>query len=152
LKFTTRPATPEDDAFLYELFKCVRAPKFAHASLGPEQLELLLNIQYNGQKTTYGAQYPGGDEIVMVGDEPIGRVWLHRAPSEHHLVDIALMPAHRNQGIGGALISEAVAGARSAGVPLRCSIAVTNQGSLRFHQRLGFQIVAQDDMYYELAV
>jgi L-amino acid N-acyltransferase YncA len=35
---------------------------------------------------------------------------------------------------------------------LRCSVAATNAGSLRFHQRLGFQVAGQDDLYYDLAL
>ena len=62
------------------------------------------------------------------------------------------MPEFRNRGIGAALVTEAIAAARAAGVRLRCSVAATNPGSLRFHQRLGFQIVGQDDLYYDLAL
>ena len=149
---TTRAASPEDDSFLYELFKSVRAPEFASAQLGPAQLEMLLGIQYAGQKMTYGAQYPDSDRIIQLEGSPIGRIWLHRGPAEHRLVDIALMPEFRNRGIGAGLITQAISEAQSAGVQLCCSIALTNQGSLRFHQRLGFQIVGQDDMYYDLAV
>jgi ribosomal protein S18 acetylase RimI-like enzyme len=67
-------------------------------------------------------------------------------------VDISLLPEFQNRGIGAALIAEAIAAARAAGVRLSCSVAVTNRGSLRFHQRLGFQVVGRDEVYYDLAV
>jgi ribosomal protein S18 acetylase RimI-like enzyme len=67
-------------------------------------------------------------------------------------VDISLLPEFRNRGIGAALIAEAIGAARAAGVRLCCSVAATNPGSLRFHQRLGFQIVGQDEVFYDLAV
>lgn len=149
---TTRAATTSDDAFLFELFKTVRAPEFAHAALDPAQLEMLLRIQYAGQSQSYGAQYPGGHEIVLLDEKPIGRMWLYRAPSGHHLADISLLPEFRNRGIGAALVTEAIAAARAAGVRLSCSVAVTNHGSLRFHERLGFRITGQDEVYYDLAV
>jgi len=149
---TTRPATEQDDTFLYALFKAVRAPEFAYVPLPPEQLETLLGMQYRGQKYTYATQYPGGDRIILLDGEPIGRIWLYRGPSEHTLVDIALLPEFRNRGIGGALVSEAIAGARAAGVRLCCSIAATNNGSLAFHRRLGFQIVGHDEVFYDLAI
>ena len=149
---TTRAATPDDDAFLFELFKAVRSPDFALAQLAPAQLEMLMSIQYAGQKATYGVEYPGGNEIVLMDGAPIGRIWVHRGTAEHCLVDIALMPEFRNRGIGAGLVTEAIAAARSAGVPLRCSIALNNLGSLRFHQRLGFQIAGRDEVYYTLAV
>ena len=149
---TTRAATADDDAFLFELFKAVRAPEFAHVPLAPAQLDMLLSIQFAGQKQSYGAQYPGGNHIILMHGQPIGRIWLYCAPSEHHLVDISLVPEFRNRGIGAALIGEAIAAARAAGVRLTCSVAVTNGGSLRFHQRLGFRICGQDEVYYDLAV
>jgi ribosomal protein S18 acetylase RimI-like enzyme len=149
---TTRAATPQDDAFLYELFKAVRSPEFAFAQMAPAQLELLMSIQYAGQKATYGMEYPGGHDIVLLDREPIGRIWVHRGAQEYHLVDIALMPEFRNRGIGARLVTEAIAAALSAGLPLRCSIALNNPGSLRFHQRLGFEIAGRDDVYYDLTI
>jgi len=149
---TTRAATEHDEAFLFALFRSVRLPEFAHAQLPPPQLDLLMNLQYNGQKATYGAQYPDGDQIVLADGEPIGRIWVYRVAGEHQLVDISLMPELRNRGIGAALVTEAIAGAKAVGARLSCSVAVTNTGSLRFHQRLGFQITGGDEIYYDLAI
>jgi ribosomal protein S18 acetylase RimI-like enzyme len=149
---TRRAATEEDEAFLFELFKAVRSPEFAFVGVAPAQLDLLMNIQYGGQKQTYSVQYPGGNEIVLLDGMAIGRIWLFRGAAEHQLVDISLMPEFRNRGIGRALVSEAIGAARAAGVRLCCSVAVTNAASLRFHERLGFEIVGADEMYYELAI
>ncbi len=151
-KVTRRAALPEDDAFLYELFKAVRMPEFAHVTMAPAQLEMLMRIQHNGQTHSYASQYPRGHDIVLLTGRPIGRIWVHRGAEEHSLVDISLLPAYRNRGIGAGLVTEAIAAAREAGVRLCCSVAVTNQGSLRFHQRLGFEIVGQDEVYYDLAL
>ena len=148
----TRPATALDDAFLFTLFKAVRAPEFAHLPLPPEQLDRLLNVQYAGQKMTYAAQYPAGHRIVLLHLNPIGRIGLYRAEGARHLVDISLLPEFRNRGIGSALLAEAIADARAAGEPLTCSVAALNLGSLRFHQRLGFRIVARDEVYCDLAL
>jgi ribosomal protein S18 acetylase RimI-like enzyme len=149
---TTRAATEHDDAFLFALFKSARSTEFAHASLAPQQLDLLMKIQYEGQKQTYRAQYPGGDAIILLEDEPIGRIWLFHGPAGHRLVDISLLPEFQNRGIGGALVTEAIEAAQAARVRLCCSVRATNPGSLRFHQRLGFRIVGQDDLDYDLAV
>jgi ribosomal protein S18 acetylase RimI-like enzyme len=149
---TRRAATEQDDAFLFALFRDVRSAEFAQARLAPAQLDFLMSIQYAGQKQTYGAQYPAGNEIVLLDGKPIGRMWLYRGAEEHHLVDISLMTEFRNRGIGGALLAEAIAAARAAGVRLCCSVAATNEGSLRFHQRLGFRIAGRDEVYCDLAV
>ena len=149
---TTRAAGPDDDAFLFELFKAVRGREFAQTPLDPAQLETLMRFQFAGQAQFYGAQYPGGHHIVLLNGTPVGRIWLYRGASQHHLVDISLLPEFQNRGIGAALITEAIAAAQAAGVRLSCSVAATNHGSLRFHQRLGFQITGRDEVYYDLAV
>ncbi len=146
-----RRATEEDDRFLFALFMAVRAPEFAGAQVPAAQLDLLMQIQYAGQKQSYAAQYPdSGHELVLVDGNPAGRIWICRMASEHRLVDIALLPEYRNQGIGSGLLRQAITSAGQAGVPLRCSVGITNAGSLRFHQRLGFRIVSQDEVYAEL--
>ena len=57
---TTRAATEQDDAFLFGLFKEVRSVEFAQAPLAPAQLDLLMNIQYAGQKAELRRAVPGG--------------------------------------------------------------------------------------------
>ncbi len=146
-----RRATEEDDAFLFDLFRAVRAPEFAGALIPAAQLDLLMRIQYAGQKQSYAVQYPDSDhELVLVDGDLVGRIWFFRMPSEHRLVDIALLPEYRNRGIGSGLLRQAIANAGQSGVPLRCSVGITNAGSLRFHQRLGFRIVSQDEVYAEM--
>ena len=149
-----RPAAEEDDAFLFGLFKAVRSPAFAAASAMPAaQLDLLMRIQYAAQKQSYGAEYPGSDhQVVLVDGNAAGRIWTCRAPGEHRLVDIALLPEYQNRGIGALLVKEAIAEAGRSGVPLRCSVALSNTASLRFHQRLGFRILSQDEVYAQLSV
>ena len=73
-----RPATAQDDAFLFELFQAVRAPDFAHAPLSGPQLEALLRIQYAGQKQTYTLQFPDSDHDRSAGVSSHGarRAWL----------------------------------------------------------------------------
>jgi ribosomal protein S18 acetylase RimI-like enzyme len=48
------------------------------------------------------------------------------------------------------LLRQLIADAAAVRAALRCSVAVSNTGSLRFHQRLGFCITSQDPIYYEL--
>jgi ribosomal protein S18 acetylase RimI-like enzyme len=148
---TRRPASEQDGPFLWELFQAVRMADFAHLPMPPAQLEMLLRMQFQAQTVGYRAQYPNANhEIVLCEGRPAGRILVDRAGTEFQLVDISLGPAHQGQGIGTALVTGLIEEARSAGVPLCCSVATNNPGSLRFHQRLGFRVVAQDAVYYRL--
>lgn len=146
-----RPARDDDSPFLYELFKSVRAPQFALLALPPEQLEMLMRMQYQARTGSYQAHYPESDNyVVLSGDMPIGQLWVFRSSEELRIVDIALLPDARGKGIGGSLLSQLIAEAERSGVPLRCSVATNNEGSLRLHQRLGFRITGEDEAYYRL--
>jgi ribosomal protein S18 acetylase RimI-like enzyme len=146
-----RPVTEADEPFLYGLYKSVRGPEFAQVPLPPEQLEMLFSMQYRARTGSYEATFPKSqNSVILSGDTPIGQIWVDRNGGQILLVDIALLPAYRGTGIGSALVEELIAEARQSGLPLICSVATNNPGSLRFHQRLGFAIVAEDPMYYEL--
>jgi ribosomal protein S18 acetylase RimI-like enzyme len=148
---TLREATEQDGPFLFELFQAVRMADFAHVPLPPAQLDMLMRMQFEAQAVGYRAQYPNADhEIVLREGQPAGRILVDRARTEYLLVDISMAPAHQGHGMGTALLSGLIAEARQAGVPLRCSVATNNPGSLRLHRRLGFRIVAQDPVYYRL--
>ena len=148
---TRRGAAPGDEAFLFDLFRVVRGDEFALTGLPPAQIDMLLQMQFRAQSSGYRSQFPDSDhEIILVDGAAAGRIWVRRSPAEFVLVDISLLPAYRNRGIGTALITELIDEARAAGAPLRCSVALTNQGSLRFHQRLGFAVTGQDEVYYDL--
>ena len=146
-----RPATEADDPFLMNLYKTVRGPEFAQVPLLPEQLDSLLTSQYELRKAAYESTYPESlHSIVLSGEAPIGQFWVDRSGGQILVVDIALMPEHRSTGIGARLMQDLIAEAQKTAVPLVCSVATNNPGSLRFHQRLGFEITSQDPMYYQM--
>jgi ribosomal protein S18 acetylase RimI-like enzyme len=146
-----RPARKSDEPFFYDVFKSVRGPEFAVLGLHPEQLEMLMKQQYEARTGSYEAQFPdSGNSVVLSGETPIGQFWVFRTPEEFLVVDIALMPDHRGTGVGGALMKQFMAEADAAAVPVRVTVATNNPGSLRFHQRLGFRITSQDEMYYTM--
>jgi ribosomal protein S18 acetylase RimI-like enzyme len=108
-------------------------------------------MQFQAQSGGYSAQYPDSEHsIVLLDGAPAGRIWIDRTAERFLLVDISMLPAFQNRGFGGELVAGLVAEADRTGVPVQCHVALTNQGSLRFHQRLGFEVVGNDGVYYEL--
>jgi ribosomal protein S18 acetylase RimI-like enzyme len=146
-----RPALPQDEIFLYELYAAVRGPEFALAPITPTQREHLIRMQFRGQMSTYTQMYPNSCyHIVLLDGKPIGRLWVAPGDGEFHLVDIAVHPSLQSKGIGTVLIQRLQQEAAKARLPIRCCVFRFNPGSLRFHQRLGFTIVREDQMYYFL--
>jgi GNAT superfamily N-acetyltransferase len=88
--------------------------------------------------------------VVLVEGEPAGRIWVDRQEDEIRIVDIVLHANRRNQGAGTVLFRRLQEEARQAGLPLRTTVERFNPGSLRFHLRLGFQIVREEQLNLSL--
>ena len=77
-----------------------------------------------------------------VDGEPAGRLYVHRGESEIRIVDIALLPEHRGDGVGSALLRDLLAEADADGKRVTIHVERLNP-ALRLYERLGFA-VAED--------
>jgi ribosomal protein S18 acetylase RimI-like enzyme len=146
-----RPALPQDEIFLYDLYHAIRGPEFALAPITPAQRTDLIRMQFRGQMAAYAAMYPNSCyHIVLLDGKPVGRLWVAQGDREFHLVDIAVHPSLQNKGIGSALIQRLQQEATRARLPVHCTVQRFNPGSLRFHQRHGFAITRADEMHFFL--
>lgn len=144
-----RPALPQDEIFLYDLYSAVRGPEFALAPVTPAQREHLIRMQFRAQMSAYTYTYPNSCyHVVLLDSKPVGRLWVAPQLDELHLVDIAVHPSVQRKGIGTVLIRRLQEEAARARLPIRCCVFRFNPGSLAFHQRLGFTIVREDQMHY----
>ena len=144
-----RPALPQDEIFLYELYSAVRGPEFARAPITATQREHLIRMQFRASMSAYAQMFPNSCyHLVLLDGKPIGRLWVWQGNGEFHLVDIAIHPSVQSKGIGTVLIQRLQQEAAKARLPVRCTVFRFNPGSLRFHQKLGFTIVRADEMNY----
>ncbi len=144
-----RPASVQDEPFLYDLYYAVRAPEFAYTAISEAQKQQLLRMQFRAQMGSYAAQYPNSCyHVVLLDGTPVGRLWVARQDGEYHLVDIAILPNLCSKGIGSVLVQRLQADAQQAKLPIKSMVFRFNPGSLRFHQRNGFKIVSEDVMHY----
>jgi|KBSSwiStaDraftv2_1062776.scaffolds.fasta_scaffold02668_10 ribosomal protein S18 acetylase RimI-like enzyme len=143
-----RPATPGDEPFLRQLFASTR---LEFQFLGdPGQLEALLNMQFNLQRQQYEAGYPDAeDNIIFCDGQPVGRFFVSDGDQQFTLVDVALLPESRNLGIGRWLIEALLERAAAAQKPVRLHVSKMNPAR-RLYERLGFSVVDEDGMYFEM--
>ena len=136
-----RPARAEDRDFLYELYRSTRSHDLGAADLHPSQLDTLLEFQFNAKERAYEAEFPAADhEIVLLEDVPVGRIIVERTEGEITGVDLALLPPHRNAGMGTRLIENLLKEAEAAGKPFRISVERSNRAA-RLYARLGMRSV-----------
>jgi ribosomal protein S18 acetylase RimI-like enzyme len=146
-----RAETPEDREFRYRLFCASRPPEWDLVPLDPGVREQLMRHQFAAQTMTYAARFPrAAFAIVELAGEPIGRIVVNRPGTQVHVVDHAIMPERRNQGIGSAIMHALMEEAARAGLPVRLKVASSNDPSLRLYLRLGFTAIEEIAAYVEL--
>jgi GNAT superfamily N-acetyltransferase len=148
MSVTFRPAGSDDEPFLYELYCGTRDGDLAAGEWRSPQQDVLLRMQFLAQHRAYQAQYPRADhDIILLDGEPVGRIMVERGEEEIRGVDIALLPAYRSTGIGGAIIQDLLDEARRAGKPFRIHVVKTNRAR-RLYDRLGFAETGDTGTHY----
>ncbi len=145
---TFRPIAPADLEFLYRLYASTREAEMALLDWDEAQKAEFLRMQFNAQHTYYMQQFTRAEfQLILLEGKPAGRLYLDRRPDELRIIDIALLPAHRGQGIGTALLEDILDEAGRAGLPVRIHVERFNP-ALRLYQRLGFRHVDDNGVYY----
>lgn len=145
-----RPVHERDRAFLRAVFESTRAHEFAQAGWSAERIAALLAEQFSMQDTYYRQHYRHCRfDVVMLGENPIGRLYHHWQGSEARLIDIALLPAHRGAGIGTRLMHAFVALAAANAMSVVLYVEMNNpvQG---LYRRLGFEPVGENGIYMQM--
>ncbi len=147
-KITLETVTEKDAEFLKKVYFSTRKDEFTMLGWNDAQLEMFLKMQFDAQHQSYAMQFPKAENLVIKLKEiAVGRLIVDRVESEIRLVDIALLPEFRGQGIGGQLIGDLILEAENKQLPLTLTVEKTNSGAFRLYQKLGFEIVADDAIY-----
>lgn len=139
-----RPVTPEDEPFLFEVYASTRADEMALVPWNDAEREAFLKMQFAAQQSHYRKYNPGAaHDIIIQGSTPVGRLYVARREDELHILDITVLPAYRNKGIGTPLIKRLMDEAAATGKPLTIYVESFNP-SQRLFGRLGFLKLKDD--------
>jgi len=142
-----RPAVDADQAFLCALYASTREDEMRLVDWTEEQQNAFLTQQFNAQHDYYHEQFSTADYLVVERHgTAIGRIYLDRAASELRLIDIALVPEARSQGLGEALLLDLLDEAQASRLPVRIHVEQYNP-AMRLYLRLGFQPVEDKGVY-----
>jgi ribosomal protein S18 acetylase RimI-like enzyme len=141
---TRRAATPEDREFLLDLYATTRTAELDLLSWTSAERAAFVQMQYDAQGAAYGQQsVEGRVDVVEVAGRPAGRLYLDHRPTDVRIVDIALLPEQRGQGIGSALLREVVSEAAASGRTVSLHVERGNPARA-LYRRLGF-VELEDD-------
>ncbi len=130
--YVLRGEKSSDEQLLWDLFAADRVP-------------LLLGIQYAGRQASWSVQWPHAEGYVIeVGDVPVGRLLMNRSEHLWWVVDLAILPHRRGEGIGGQVVADLVrqAGMLGARLGLRTE---RDSRSRRLFERHGLKVVGEDE-------
>jgi ribosomal protein S18 acetylase RimI-like enzyme len=144
---TLRPIEPGDKLWLYRIYASTREEELAPVGWDAAQRDAFLTQQFTAQHHYYQEVYPRASfRLILRDGQPAGRLYVNRGAEEIRIVDIALLPEHRNAGIGSALLRALMADAAAAGQPLTIHVERLNP-ALRLYERLGFRMLADKGVY-----
>lgn len=145
-----RPITSADLPFLRRVYISTRMEELAVTNWSDLQKEAFLTGQFEAQHTHYQTHYTQtAFWIIVRNGVEVGRLYLGDWASELRIVDIALLPKYRKQGIGTAIIEAILQEGQRLGLPVRIHVEQFNP-ALRLYKRLGFQQIEDKGVYYFL--
>jgi ribosomal protein S18 acetylase RimI-like enzyme len=142
-----RPATGADREFLIDLYASTRADELALVEWDEATKRAFVEHQFSAQDHHYRTNYPGATlDVVEVDGERAGRLYVHRGASDIRIMDIAVAPAFRGQGIGTTLLHDLIADADASGRKLSIHVEMNNPAR-SLYERLGFAPAGEHGVY-----
>ena len=143
-----RRETDGDLKFLKNLYAASREREMlVLADWGDEQKREFLDQQFNAQRSHYQKHYPDASfDIIERQGQAIGRLYVAELAQEIRLMDIALIPAARNAGIGRKFCSKIKSRAEQLGKIVSLHVEADNPAK-RLYERLGFVDVGEVGFY-----
>ena len=141
-----------DRRFLEGLFTSARERMFAGSDIPAAMKERILQQQFAAQHESYHAQHPHADyELILIGGAPAGRIYVDRGEEGIDLMEITLLPEHRNRGIGTLMVRKLQEEAVAAGKPIRLFVEHWNPEARRLYERLGFRETEDIGTHWKMA-
>jgi ribosomal protein S18 acetylase RimI-like enzyme len=111
------------------------------------QKAAFLRQQFDAQDAWWSENYAEATfDVILVDGEAAGRLYVHRGPSEIRIVDVALLPEHRGNGVGTRLLEELLAEGDAGAKRVTIHVERMNP-ALRLYERLGFSVAEDKGVY-----
>lgn len=149
--YNLRTAKPEDDAFLREVYRSTRAAETASFGWASDAADGFIDMQYFARKGAYEIQFPQSECMVIeFNGQPAGSVILQETPDELRLVDIAVVPLFKRQGIGKSVITRLQARAAARDIPIVLHVDSGNLSAIAFYTEMHFETVEQGQIQHRM--
>lgn len=125
----------------------MRAPELEQIDWTSEQKALFVRHQFDAQGAHWRENYHDTSfDIIERADVAIGRLYVARWRDEIRIVDIALVPEQRGNGLGASLLRELCDEGDRTGRPVTIHVEIYNPAR-RLYERLGFALKEEKGVY-----
>ena len=145
-----RCSEPSDARLIAIIYASTREEELRQVPWTVEQKKSFTDWQSQQQESHYAAHYPAAERLIVMRGEAIGRIYVHTTSREVRLMDVTLLPEHRNRGVGSRLMHALLAYADGLGRPVSLHVEPFNPAR-RMYERLGFRIIETRGLYELMA-
>ena len=147
---SVRPVTPGDEELLLNIYKSSRGDDLRGLGWDEDRISEFLGMQYEAQQHFHESEYKQAhDEVILFAGKPAGRLIVERREYEIRCIDVALLPEHRNNGIGTFLISKLQEEARRESKPLRLQV-IRFSRAVNLFERSGFVRTSETGTHFQM--
>lgn len=142
-----RPAGEDDFELLHRIYASTRVEELALLDWDDRSKEAFLWMQFQAQHSYYRQIYPEASyDVILVDEVPVGRLYVERGEEAFLVIDIALLPEYRGQGIGTTLLEQVIEEAQALGKAVQIHVERQNPAR-RLYERLGFRQLEEQEIY-----
>ncbi|RZF31695.1 GNAT family N-acetyltransferase [Paraburkholderia sp. UYCP14C] len=138
---TLRPAQAADEAFLLELRKTTMTEHLARAGEP---------IDDDAHRARLLHRYDAA-QVICIDGAPAGLLKAHRNEDEWFVVQVQIAPALQGRGIGEQVLRTILRAAAAEALPVSLQVLKGNPAK-RLYDRLGFEIVGEDQTQFHMRV
>ncbi|TCC57642.1 N-acetyltransferase [Kribbella pittospori] len=143
VQYRFRPATGDDDAFVYELHRAAMGA-VVEATWGPWDEA----VQRGFHERSFS---PDRLQIVMVGEVEAGAVDAEfETPTVFYIGRIEILPRFQGLGLGSRILRELLAAARGRGAAAAELHVLKANRARSLYERLGFVVIADEDPKFRM--
>ncbi len=147
---TFEAISKRDMAFLNELYRSTRWQEVMHAPWDDQQRIDFLNQQFEAQHTHYSSHYPNADKLKIKQDgHDIGRIYIDRDEVSICLIDVAILPDQRGNGLGTKLLKELLIEAQNTAKKVVIHVENFNP-AYKWYLKHGFKQIEDKGVYQYL--
>ncbi|MFM0207140.1 GNAT family N-acetyltransferase [Paraburkholderia sediminicola] len=136
---TLRPALEADERFLFDLRKATMTEHLARAGEPTDDTQHRARLRYR-----YDAA-----QVICVDGEPAGLLKAYRTETEWFVMQVQIAPEHQSRGIGERVLQTVLQATQADALPVTLKVLKDNPAR-RLYQRLGFDIVNEDEIQFHM--